>query len=286
MQAVLFLFYLSISGINNQYFYDNLTNPRILELADSCLVEDEIIWGLNTENIRERVRELCEESSMFNQIYIHLSKSNLPFSIISKQLESVGGMYSSKNGLVILDESKYSKHIFDATIIEEFVHAYQSLFYNYSHGILKHREIIRHKKNNTSAVNEGLKNWMKYGRKTAFIESEAKLLTFFIQHQTCSISLDDIYKVDNLNTGGKGRRLITRYLERKVKQRYRRQKMGHLNEFNQIEINVFSNYQKLFINHWIRERGPSSYTKGYFFHKPEALNKVYEKVEYNRFKTD
>lgn len=261
--------------------------PTVPSAHPSPEQSEELIWGLETDFIRKRVLELCDESSLFHQIHEHLASSVFPFSVIIKDLDEYGGQYLSKNGMVILNQQKMPTYLTDAAIIEEFVHAYQSLYYNYSHGLWRHKQLASKSERlqqKRDAIRLGMKNWLKFGDKSVYIEAEAKLLTFFIQHQTCSIPLEAISKTDKLNTGGKGSRLVKRYLQRKIK--LKKGKYGHLKESNQLDAKLFSNYQKLLMEHWRkRASGPSPYTRGYFFHKPEALNNVYENINNNNYRS-
>jgi len=238
-------------------------------------------WGKDTEVIQRRVNELREESSLFNQILKHLEQSEYPYSISNNELESAYGSYSSKSGAVQFEVSKMDKYFFDATIIEEFVHAYQALYYNYTHGKFRaerEKRAIKEGKDYSKERKKGLRNWKKFGRKHAFIESEAKLITYFIQHQTCSITLEDIDKTDDYNTGGKGRKVINKYLERlKCFKCKTNQKLGHLSSYF-IDLSTFAVYQQYYVKHW-RKRIPNSiYSTGYFHHKPDALNNIYEPI--------
>ena len=238
------------------------------------------IWGANTESIQKRVFELREESSLFNQLMVHLEQSEYAYQINNTAIEQAYGSYSSKNGTVLFEVKKMENIFFDATIIEEFVHAYQALYYNYTHGKFRaerqRKGLAKGMDYSKSRIN-GIQNWKKFGRKTAYIESEAKLLTFLIQHQTCSISLNDIHLTDNYNTGGKGRKMMEGYFARRAKIK-NKEKMGHLGIYY-IEAVVFGQYQQNFIRHWKQESGQSNYTKGYFYHKPEAINNIYLPIQ-------
>ncbi len=262
-----------------------MSTPEISEVKAFPLSGNQIkkktarlTWGKDTEVIQSRVKELREESSLFNQILNHLEQSEYPYSISNKQLEAAYGAYSSKNGSVQFEISKTDKYIFDATIIEEFVHAYQALYYNYTHGKYRaerQRKAVKLGKDYSKERKEGLRNWNKYGRKHAFIESEAKLITYFIQHQTCTITLKEVYETDDYNTGGKGRKIMDKYLGRhKCFQFSSNKKLGHIG-FYYVDVATFALYQQRFIQHWKRKTGKSSYTTGYFYHKPEALNNIY-----------
>ena len=237
-----------------------------------------LLWGANTEGIQSRVSELRDESTMFNQILTHLEESEYPYSITNTSLESAYGAYSSKNGAVQFEVAKMHDFFFDATIIEEFVHAYQALYYNYTHGKYRaqqQKKAIRQGKDFSKEQLAGIQNWKKYGRKHAFIESEAKLITYFIQHQTCSISLQDIVDTDDYNTGGKGRKVVLKYLSKVKKRRCtHHDKLGHLEHYF-IDLPTFALYQQGFLKHWRRKAPNSNYTIGYFYHKPDALNNLY-----------
>lgn len=239
-------------------------------------------WGENTERIQSRVAVLREESSMFNQILMHLEESEYPYSISNTQLESAYGAYSSKNGAVQFEVEKMQDYFFDATIIEEFIHAYQALYYGYTHGKFRaqrQKKALKQGKDYSKGRRAGLNSWKKFGRKQAYIESEAKLMTYFIQHQTCSISLQDIVDTDDYNTGGKGRKIIHRYLGRRkcFIRLSRAKKLGHIGLYF-VDASTFAAYQQRFISHWRRKAPGSSYTTGYFLHRPEALNNVYAPI--------
>jgi hypothetical protein len=241
----------------------------------------ELQWGKNTEAIQARVLELREESSMFNQILTHLEQSEYPYSINNTVLESAYGAYSSKNGAVSFEVPKMQDFFFDATIIEEFVHAYQALYYNYTHGKFRaerQRKALKQGKDYSIARKAGLTNWKKFGRKQAFIESEAKLITYFVQHQTCSITIEDIIETDNYNTGGKGRKVLDKYLNRhKCFRSNSNKKIGHLSCYF-VDLPTFCLYQQRFIKHWRYKAPKSSYTLGYFSHRPDALNNIYKSI--------
>ena len=144
---------------------------------------------------------------------------------------------------------------------------------------IRQKESLSQGKDYSKARKKGLLNWKKFGQKNAFIESEAKLMTYFIQHQTCGISIQDIIDTDDYNTGGKGRRIIHKYLKRNsldhgcssVK------RLGHL-AFYWVDLPTFALYQQRFLQHWRRKAPGSSYTTGYFYHKPDALNNLYQPV--------
>jgi hypothetical protein len=262
------------------YFYLYKKELSLTQRPKKLSIDGHFIWGANTESIQKRMAELREESSMFNQLILHLEQSEYAYKINNAALEEAYGSYSSKNGLVLFEVNKMESIFFDATIIEEFVHAYQALYYNYTHGKFRaerQRKSLEKGVDYSKSRIDGILNWNKFGRKTAYIESEAKLLTFLIQHQTCSISLLDIHQMDNYNTGSKGRKIMVKYFARRAKLK-NQEKMGHLGIYY-IEATVFSIYQKKFIRHWKQTNGQSSYTKGYFFHKPEAINNIYAPIK-------
>lgn len=251
-------------------------------LATSEVVEG-LLWGQNTETIQSRVHQLREESSMFNQILVHLEESGYPYSITNTNRAYAYGSYSSKKGEVQFGVDKMHDFFFDATIIEEFVHAYQALYYNYTHGTFRtelQKKAISQGKDYSKTRKEGLLNWKKYGRKHAFIESEAKLMTYFIQHQTCTISVQDIVDTDDYNTGGKGRKIIRKYLDKKrcFVTPSSLKRLGHL-AYYWIDLPTFALYQQRFMRHWRRKAPGSNYTLGYFHHKPEALNNVFQPIK-------
>lgn len=235
-------------------------------------------WGKNTDRIKDRVIQLREESSMFNQILIHLEKSNYPYAIENKALSNAYGAFSSNKGEMLFQVDKMDDYFFDATIIEEFVHAYQALYYNYTHAKLRsqrRRQAIKRGIDYAAETSAGMINWKKYGNKYAFIESEAKLMTYLIQHQTCSIDMKDIVATDYYNTGGKGRVILKRYFQKRKCIRLRKpQRLGHMSQ-HFVDIHTFALYQQKFIKHWRKKDGDSIYTKGYYYHRPDALNNVY-----------
>lgn len=239
-------------------------------------------WGQNTARIQTRVSELRQESSMFNQILTHLEESEYSYSITNIQIKDAYGTYSSKSGTISFGVDQMHDFFFDATIIEEFAHAYQALYYNYTHGryrAKRQKESLALGKDYSKARKKGLLNWKKFGQKHAFIESEAKLMTYFIQHQTCGVSIQDIVDTDDYNTGGKGRKIIHRYLKKSAL--YQKEssikRLGHL-AFYWIDLPTFALYQQRFIQHWRRKAPGSNYTLGYFYHKPDALNNLYQPI--------
>lgn len=257
--------------------------PFVIEpILDQPIKEQGLLWGKDTERIQTRVYELRQESSMFNQILTHLEESEYPYSINNKQIKDAYGTYSSTSGSINFGLDQMHDFFFDATIIEEFAHAYQALYYNYTHGryrATRQKESLTQGKDYSRTRNKGLLNWKKFGQKNAFIESEAKLMTYFIQHQTCGISIQDIVDTDDYNTGGKGRKIIHRYLKKKAL--YQKgssiKRLGHL-AFYWIDLPTFTAYQQRFIQHWRRKAPNSSYTSGYFYHKPDALNNIYQPI--------
>jgi len=233
-------------------------------------------WGKNTTKIKSRVKELREESSMFNQILSHLESSNYPYLIENVVLQNAYGAFSSNKGEMMFQVDKMQDYFFDATIIEEFVHAYQALYYNYTHAKLRNkrkRQALKKGQHIDAGTKAGLINWKKFGNKPAFIESEAKLMTYLIQHQTCSISMEDIVATDLYNTGGKGQAILNRYFKKRNK-RIRSKRLGHL-QHHFVDIHTFVAYQKRFIRHWRQKDTDDYYTKGFFPHRPDALNNIY-----------
>lgn len=275
--------YYIISESELAKFQEKYTQLFTIEpLFEQSIKEQGLQWGKNTERIQTRVHELRQESSMFNQILTHLEESEYPYSINNASIKDAYGTYSSKNGAIKFGIDQMHDFFFDATIIEEFAHAYQALYYNYTHGLYRanrHKESLKQGKDYSKARKKGLVNWKKFGQKHAFIESEAKLMTYFIQHQTCGISIQDIIDTDDYNTGGKGRKIIHRYLKKNAFYSTDRsiKRLGHLT-FYWIDLPTFASYQQRFIQHWRKKAPNSSYTTGYFYHRPDALNNIYQPI--------
>lgn len=263
-------------------FQENHPQFSINPIFDQPNKEQGLLWGQNTERIQRRVSELRQESSMFNQILTHLEESEYLYSVSNTEIKDAYGTYSSKSGRVNFGVDQMHDFCFDATIIEEFAHAYQALYYNYTHGryrAKRQKEGLPQGRDYSKSRKKGLLNWKKFGQKHAFIESEAKLMTYFIQHQTCGISIQDIVDTDDYNTGGKGRKIIHRYLKRNkfYQDRTSVKRLGHL-AFYWIDLPTFVLYQQRFIQHWRRKSPNSNYTLGYFHHKPDALNNIYQPI--------
>jgi hypothetical protein len=263
-------------------FQENHLQFTIEPILNQITAEQGLLWGQNTDLIQTRVSELRQESSMFNQILTHLEESEYPYSVTNTKIKDAYGTYSSKSGRITFGVDQMHDFLFDATIIEEFAHAYQALYYNYTHGryrATRQKESLPEGKDYSKARKKGLLNWKKFGQKHAFIESEAKLMTYFIQHQTCGISIQDIVDTDDYNTGGKGRKIIQRYLKKNALHHSSTsiKRLGHL-AFYSIDLPTFTLYQQRFIQHWRRKAPGSNYTLGYFYHKPDALNNVYQSI--------
>lgn len=263
-------------------FQEHHTQFTIEPILGEPITSQGLQWGQNTARIQTRVAELRQESSMFNQILIHLEESEYPYAVTNTRIKDAYGTYSSKSGTISFGLDQMHDFFFDATIIEEFAHAYQALYYNYTHGryrAKRQKESLAQGKDYSKARKKGLLNWKKFGQKHAFIESEAKLMTYFIQHQTCGISMQDIVDTDDYNTGGKGRKIIHRYLKKSLL--YQKEpsgkRLGHL-AFYWIDLPTFVLYQQRFLQHWRRKAPGSNYTVGYFYHKPDALNNLYQPV--------
>lgn len=263
-------------------FQQDYTQFTIEPILDQTTKEPGLQWGQNTDRIQSRVSELRQESSMFNQILTHLEESEYPYAITNTRIKDAYGTYSSKSGTISFGVDQMQDFFFDATIIEEFAHAYQALYYNYTHGryrAKRQKESLTQGKDYSKARKKGLLNWKKFGQKYAFIESEAKLITYFVQHQTCGISIQDIVDTDDYNTGGKGRKIIHRYLKKNAigHSCSSIKRLGHL-AFYSIDLPTFALYQQRFIQHWRRKAPRSNYTLGYFYHKPDALNNLYQPI--------
>ncbi|WP_052597976.1 hypothetical protein [Aureispira sp. CCB-QB1] len=275
--------YYIIPELELNTFQENSSHLFTIEpVLEASSQKQSFQWGKNTERIQTRVAELRQESSMFNQILTHLEESEYPYSINNTPVKDAYGTYSSKNGTLKFGVDQMHDFFFDATIIEEFAHAYQALYYNYTHGryrAKREQESLQQGKDYSKARKKGLLNWKKFGQKHAFIESEAKLMTYFIQHQTCGISVQDIIDTDDYNTGGKGRKIIHRYLKRNTlySNGTTTKRLGHL-AFYWIDLPTFALYQQQFVQHWRRKAPGSSYTIGYFYHKPDALNNIYQPI--------
>lgn len=254
----------------------------IISCPNAKMLADGLIWGPHTTLIQQRVDQLRVESPMLDQMLCHLESSEYPFLVVCKNLEEAIGQYLPNRGELQFALNQMNGYFFDAAIIEEFVHAYQGLYYNYTHGRYRSKRHQAAQKNglaDTKDFKKGMQRWREYGEFHAFIESEAKLITYIIQNQSNSISLQDIVDTDDYNTGGEGRHLIQRYLQRQNRQQKSRQltKLGILNN-NQVDLNTFMRYQNKFIKHWEKKAPKSQYTKGHLKHSPAALNSLTESL--------
>jgi hypothetical protein len=165
--------------------------------------------------------------------------------------------------------------LFDATIIEEFVHAYQATFYGYTHGNCLKRDFQFAQLYGDATDHQKLEkrtgNWEKFGRKHAYIESEAKIICYLIQNECNSITLQQIVDTDDYNTGGKARAILFPYLKKRNCLALKRlDRLVEVDDYY-IDFDVFMRYQHAFIRHWKKISPGCIYTKGKFRHRPEAL---------------
>lgn len=232
-------------------------------------------WGVGTDSIRQRINTLRQESDIFDKVLAQLEDAEYPFSIISTHLNDATGTFSSLNGELRFSTDKMQGFLFDATIIEEFVHAYQAVFYEYAHGNCLKRDYQFAQRYGDAVdkvkIEKRTGNWEKFGRKHAYIESEAKIICYLIQNQCSSISLQNIADTDDYNSGGKAKSILYSYLKaRNCLQLRRVDRLNTLEDYY-IEYERFMRYQYAFVKHWRRHVPGCTYTKGLFRHRPEAL---------------
>lgn len=251
--------------------------PKRKDSDSTYLIEGIFRWGAGTDSIRQRVKQLRAESSIFNKVFSELEHSEYPFYVHNKHLEQSIGEFSSLNGELRFSVDKMKDYFFDAAVIEEFVHAYQASFYDYAHGQFKKRDYLFALKDGDNnqrlrrRLELGFLRWEQFGTKQAYIESEAKIITYLIQNQAQSISIKDLISTDEYNAGAAARAYILPYLNKRNCTRYRRtSKMTIIDDFY-IDYETFMRYQNAFIRHWKWEAPGSSYTRGKFRHRPEAL---------------
>ncbi|MCP4439422.1 MAG: hypothetical protein GY810_10820 [Aureispira sp.] len=268
--------------IPEKYLDDMPLGISIIPYPQAKMMADGLVWGPHTHPIQQRVDQLRIESPMLDQMLCHLEHSEYPFLVVCKNLEKAIGQYLPNRGELQFALNQMDGYFFDAAIIEEFVHAYQGLYYNYTHGSYRsNRHKVALKKGNdySTDLKKGMQHWKKYGEYNAFIESEAKLITYIIQNQSNSISLQDIVDTDDYNTGGEGRNLIQQYLVKQNDKHSCRRltKLGVLDN-NHIDLKTFMRYQTKFIKHWSKKAPKSQYTKGQLKHAPDALNSISKEI--------
>jgi hypothetical protein len=286
--------------INNELSYESISQEqfeqqfgpvlkkkkkRIAEpFTDSIFLKEGVFhWAVGTESIKERVLSLRRESPIFDRVFQALESSEYPFFIRSVKLEESIGEYSSLYGELRFNTEKMKDFLFDAAVIEEFVHAYQACYYEYGHGQRKKKDYLfalKDVQNETRfkrKLEMGFINWRRFGAKQAFIESEAKLITYLVQNEAASVSVKSILATDMYNSGGSAAFYILPYLNKrnctKVK---RKEKLKGLDDFY-VDLDAFMRYQHSFIRHWNFQAPNCSYTKGKLRHRPEglqALNKT------------
>jgi hypothetical protein len=261
----------------------NIDQARVFKIPqDSVFLEDgQLHWGPKTEGIRKRVAELRGESDLFNLMMMEIEDTDFPFRIFAQEMPHAMGSFSPMQGELRFHTSLLDSFFFDATIIEEFTHAYQAGFYDYGHGYCR-KEALQAAKAygdpiDTKALTKSLAAWDRYGRRTAYIESEAKIISFLVQNQAKSISLQAIADTDDYNSGGQARGFLQRYFQRRnCLSILRPQRLDGQLDFY-LDREHFWRYQKRFSRHWKRFDPNCKYAKGKYWHRPEALNALAEK---------
>lgn len=249
--------------------------------ADTTFLEEgQLHWGPATDQIRKRVLELRAESILFNKMMMAIEDEEYPYRIISEAMPHAYGSFSPMQGELKFHMAALDSFFFDATIIEEFAHAYQAGFYDYNHGYCRKEELQAAKAYgdpiDLRPLSKSLAGWDRYGRRTAYIESEAKIITFLVQNQAKSISLQAIADTDDYNSGGQAKGFLQRYFQRRNCLSILRFQRLYAELDLYLDREHFWRYQKRFSRHWKRFAPKSKYCKGKYWHRPEALNALAE----------
>jgi hypothetical protein len=266
-------------GFNSTSISENVQTD-----SDSIIVADgSIFWCTGTESLRERLMELCTESNFFDKIVQILINSEYPFTVKSVPLDKAVAEFSSLYGELRFDIPKMQDFLFDAALIEEFVHAYQASYYGYNHGQCRKKDRIfsmKDMENEAHFRNKmelGFLNWRRFGAKFAYIESEAKLITYLVQHQAASVPINNISATDTYNSGAAAKYFIVPHLKKRNCQKFKRtQKLNELDDYY-VELEAFMAYQHAFVRHWRLKDPGSVYTRGKLRHRPEALQTLTKK---------
>lgn len=259
-----------------------LSNSKIKFVsADTAFLEEgHLYWGPATASIRKRVIELREESILFNKMMTAIEEEDYPYRILSQTMPHAYGSFSPMQGELRFHTAALDSFFFDATIIEEFAHAYQAGFYDYNHGYCRKEELQAARAYGDPVdfrpLSKSLAGWDRYGRRTAYIESEAKIITFLVQNQAKSISLQAIADTDDYNSAGQARGFLQRYFQRRNCLGILRLERLHAELDLYLDREHFWRYQKRFSRHWKRFAPKSKYCKGKYWHRPEALNALAE----------
>ncbi len=260
-------------GISSEF-----PNLVAAEEEDSvCHYDGQIYWLVGTESLRFRTKTLYQESPIFRKMIQRLAQSDYPLRVKVVNMESAIGVFSSFNGELRFSTDKMQDFFFDATLIEEFAHAYQALYYGYGHGLCRSRDyqfafLYGDSEDPAPRIAYYRDKWERFGRKHAYIESEAKLICYLIQQQSPSIDLRDIALTDEYNSGAKAKAFLLPYLKKRNCLSYLRpgEKLHNLDDYY-IDLETFMRYQNAFVKYWRKKQPGCSYAKGRFIHKPEAL---------------